>query len=153
MDALRRMPTGNLNQRLASFLLSQHTTPCVTTGRSPAELLINHRLNMRLDHLHPDFTCERQRKIDNIKTSNAPRKLKADQPQLVKNCSTGSRWTPGVITEPSDLYGQQLFISNVVDLVTKQAYNHSIGILRVVHGTGKYPDFKHEEPVIAEAIA
>ncbi|KFD47497.1 LOW QUALITY PROTEIN: hypothetical protein M513_11658, partial [Trichuris suis] len=28
-DALRHMSTGNLNQRLASFLLSQHRIPCV----------------------------------------------------------------------------------------------------------------------------
>ncbi|KFD49679.1 hypothetical protein D918_07372 [Trichuris suis] len=36
-NALRHLSTGDLNQRLASFLLSQHTIPCVATGRSPAE--------------------------------------------------------------------------------------------------------------------
>ncbi|KFD63489.1 hypothetical protein M514_24298 [Trichuris suis] len=43
-DALRRITAGDFNQRLASFLLSQHATLCATTARSPAELFMNRRM-------------------------------------------------------------------------------------------------------------
>uniref|UniRef100_A0A5S6Q358 DUF5641 domain-containing protein n=1 Tax=Trichuris muris TaxID=70415 RepID=A0A5S6Q358_TRIMR len=62
---------------------------------------MNRRLKTRLDRLHPDLTCDRQRMIGDVNSSNGPRKLKADQPVLVKNFSSGPRWTPAVITEPS----------------------------------------------------
>ncbi|KFD68181.1 hypothetical protein M514_19663 [Trichuris suis] len=72
-DALRRMQYGDVSQRLASFLLSQHTLPCVATGRSLAELLMNRRLRSRLDRLHPDWSSERQREIEDNAPKTKPR--------------------------------------------------------------------------------
>uniref|UniRef100_A0A5S6QH47 RNA-directed DNA polymerase n=1 Tax=Trichuris muris TaxID=70415 RepID=A0A5S6QH47_TRIMR len=94
-------PSSNGQAERMVQTAKDHTTPCVTTGRSPAELLMNRRLKTRLDRLHPDLTCDRQRMIDDVNSSNEPRKLKADQPVLVKNFSSGPRWTPAVIMEPS----------------------------------------------------
>ncbi|XP_015271459.1 PREDICTED: uncharacterized protein K02A2.6-like, partial [Gekko japonicus] len=55
-EALGKMDEGDWSQRLGSFLLLQHTTPCSATGRSPAELLMGRRLTTRLNRMHPDLT-------------------------------------------------------------------------------------------------
>ena len=44
----------SLVTRLARFLLTYRTTPQVSTGRSPAELLYGRTLRTRLDLLRPD---------------------------------------------------------------------------------------------------
>ncbi|XP_026576533.1 uncharacterized protein K02A2.6-like, partial [Pseudonaja textilis] len=41
--------------KLSRYLLSQHTTPCTTTNKSPAELLMGRRLRTTLDRLHPHY--------------------------------------------------------------------------------------------------
>ncbi|XP_058024065.1 uncharacterized protein K02A2.6-like, partial [Ahaetulla prasina] len=40
------------------FLAVQHRTPCATTGRSPAELLMGRKLRCPLDRLNPNYTPE-----------------------------------------------------------------------------------------------
>ncbi|KFD48097.1 hypothetical protein M513_11040 [Trichuris suis] len=97
-DALRRMQSGDLSQQLASFLLSQHTLPCVTTGRSPAELLMNRRLRSRLDRLHPDWSSEHKREIEDNAPKTKPRLLDINEPVLVRTFSPGQNWTPATIT-------------------------------------------------------
>ncbi|KFD49840.1 hypothetical protein M513_09307 [Trichuris suis] len=97
-DALRRMESGDLSQQLASFLLSQHTLPCVTTGRSPAELLMNRRLRSRLDRLHPDWSSEHKREIEDNAPKTKPRLLDINEPVLVRTFSPGQNWTPATIT-------------------------------------------------------
>ncbi|XP_054828347.1 uncharacterized protein K02A2.6-like [Eublepharis macularius] len=57
-DSLRRISQGDWQSRLAAFLLQQHVTPHSTTGRSPAELLMNMKLTVTLDRLHPDLAAE-----------------------------------------------------------------------------------------------
>ncbi|KFD46136.1 hypothetical protein M513_12978 [Trichuris suis] len=52
-EALRKEHSGDWNVRLARLLLAQHATPCTATGKSPAELLCNHRLSTLLDKLCP----------------------------------------------------------------------------------------------------
>ncbi|XP_013907952.1 PREDICTED: uncharacterized protein K02A2.6-like, partial [Thamnophis sirtalis] len=39
-EALSRMDRGDWQARVAAYLLSQHSTPCPTTNKSPAELLM-----------------------------------------------------------------------------------------------------------------
>ncbi|KFD59212.1 hypothetical protein M514_06441 [Trichuris suis] len=92
------MQSGDLSQQLASFLLSQHTLPCVTTGRSPAELLMNRRLRSRLDRLHPDWSSEHQREIEHNAPKTKPRLLDINEPVLVRTFSPGQNWTPATIT-------------------------------------------------------
>ncbi len=53
-EALARMSKHVRDLQLAKFLLSQHITPHVTTGRCPAEMLFNRKLKICLDRLHPD---------------------------------------------------------------------------------------------------
>ncbi len=53
-EALSLLTQGEWQTQLARFLLSQHITPNSSTGKSPAELLMNRRLTTALDRLHPD---------------------------------------------------------------------------------------------------
>ncbi|KFD49836.1 LOW QUALITY PROTEIN: hypothetical protein M513_09303 [Trichuris suis] len=97
-DALHRMQSGDLSQRLASFLLSQHTLPRVTTGRSPAEMLMNRPLRTRLDRLHPDWSSEQNREIADNAPKTKPRLLDINEPVL--------DILPGAKLDPSDYYAR-----------------------------------------------
>ncbi|KAG5865077.1 hypothetical protein JTB14_031763 [Gonioctena quinquepunctata] len=44
---------GDIKTKLARFLMQQHSTPISTTGNSPAEILMNRKLQTRLSSLHP----------------------------------------------------------------------------------------------------
>ena len=50
------MTTRSLKTRVATVLCSHRITPYVTTGVSPAELLLGKRLRTRLDLLKPNTT-------------------------------------------------------------------------------------------------
>ncbi|XP_003367632.1 conserved hypothetical protein [Trichinella spiralis] len=43
-ECLKKMTQRDWEYNLANFLFCQHVTPCTTTGKSPAELLMNRRL-------------------------------------------------------------------------------------------------------------
>lgn len=53
---------GNLNQKLASFLLSYRTTPHTLTKMTPSELFLGRKLRTRLDVMRPDLSGHIQRK-------------------------------------------------------------------------------------------
>lgn len=53
---------GTINDRLSRFLFSYRITPQMSTGMSPAELLMGRRLRTRLDRIHPDTSI--QKKVD-----------------------------------------------------------------------------------------
>ncbi|KAM3848139.1 uncharacterized protein M6D78_004779 [Vipera latastei] len=52
-DALKRIIRGDWHQRLAEFLLTQHTTPCTATGKSPAEMRQRHEILFLNPPIHP----------------------------------------------------------------------------------------------------
>ncbi|XP_053311898.1 uncharacterized protein K02A2.6-like [Spea bombifrons] len=100
-DSLKRIIEGDWNRRLANFLLQQHVTPCSSTGRSPAELLMNRRLKTCLDRLHPDLTSELQEKQElqfneryNVSTV---RVFVPDSAVYVRNYAPGPRWIPAQV--------------------------------------------------------
>ncbi|XP_060537701.1 uncharacterized protein K02A2.6-like, partial [Pantherophis guttatus] len=57
-EALTKMGTGDWQERIDNFLLTQHITPHATTHKSPAELLMGRRLRSPLDRLHPQYSPE-----------------------------------------------------------------------------------------------
>ncbi|XP_058034327.1 uncharacterized protein K02A2.6-like, partial [Ahaetulla prasina] len=57
-EALSRLKPGDWQTKIDVFLAVQHRTPCVTTGRSPAELLMGRKLRCPLDRLNPNYTPE-----------------------------------------------------------------------------------------------
>ncbi|XP_033004085.1 uncharacterized protein LOC117046393, partial [Lacerta agilis] len=80
--------------RLAEFLLAQHTTPSVVTGRSPAELLMGRRLTTLLDHMHPDRALEQR---PSTVVQGAPRGFFPGDTVYVRNYGPGQGWVPGTI--------------------------------------------------------
>ncbi|XP_058023862.1 uncharacterized protein K02A2.6-like, partial [Ahaetulla prasina] len=57
-EALSRLKPGDWQTKIDVFLAVQHRTPCVTTGRSPADLLMGRKLRCPLDRLNPNYTPE-----------------------------------------------------------------------------------------------
>ena len=50
-----RKESGTLQERLASVLLAYRITPQGTTGVTPSELLLGHKIRTRLDLVHPSL--------------------------------------------------------------------------------------------------
>lgn len=48
-DALSKMGSGDWHDKITSYLLARHTTPCPSTLHSPAELLMGWQLRIDLD--------------------------------------------------------------------------------------------------------
>ncbi|GBM99288.1 hypothetical protein AVEN_80614-1 [Araneus ventricosus] len=68
-DAFKRIISGDWNQRLTRFLLTQFITPSAATGFSPAELLMKRRVRTVLDLLHPDLVENRKKRMKRCSTS------------------------------------------------------------------------------------
>ncbi|KRX70380.1 LanC-like protein 2 [Trichinella sp. T6] len=72
-EFLKKMTQCDWEYNLANFLFCQHVTPCTTTGKSPAELLMNRRLRT-LDRLQAD--------------------------EYAKNYSSEKTWKPAIVVTP-----------------------------------------------------
>ncbi|KAM3851161.1 uncharacterized protein M6D78_000333 [Vipera latastei] len=92
-DALKRIIRGDWHQRLAEFLLTQHTTPCTATGKSPAEMRWGKRLTTKLDRLHPD------RLLQSAELDIPNRSFKVGDLIWARKYAQGDKWVPGVVTE------------------------------------------------------
>ena len=49
---------GNMEHRLARFLLQYRITPHTITGKTPSEMLMGRKLRTKLDLMHPD-SCKK----------------------------------------------------------------------------------------------
>ncbi|XP_029142078.1 uncharacterized protein K02A2.6-like [Protobothrops mucrosquamatus] len=79
---------------LADFLLCQRTTPCTTTGRSPAELRWG-RLITKLHRLHPD------RVASDSAQPKAPQNLQVGDWVWTRNYGQGALWVAAVVVKVS----------------------------------------------------
>ncbi|XP_026533449.1 uncharacterized protein K02A2.6-like, partial [Notechis scutatus] len=50
-EVLAKLRQADWHSKLSTYLLTQHATPCPTTNKSPAELLMGRRLRTTLDRL------------------------------------------------------------------------------------------------------
>ena len=93
-SGLRRNTQGDMDQRLARILFRYRNTPHVTTGVTPAELLLGRKLRTRLDYLHPDLATWVEKKQETQKANRDNRKpervFEVGDPVLVQNthCAT-----------------------------------------------------------------
>ena len=100
---------GNIDTKLSKFLLSYRTTPHATTGKTPGELLMNHKLKTRLDLVNPLSqntirTRVEDKQFTQKKHHDSQRSLRGFQVNgliFVKNFSYGPKWLCGNIIEKS----------------------------------------------------
>ncbi len=100
-EVLSRITQDEWQTRLARFLLSQHITPNSSTGKSPAQLLMNRRLTTALDRLHPDHGGDVLRKQELIveKCLGTVREFRPHDLVYMRSYTRDSRWITGVIIE------------------------------------------------------
>ncbi|XP_026553035.1 uncharacterized protein K02A2.6-like [Pseudonaja textilis] len=77
---------------LSRFLLSQHTTPCTSTNKSPAELLMGRRLRTTLDRLHPHYCPDTP-----LGSDSQVRDFALQDPVFARNYAGDPLWVPGQI--------------------------------------------------------
>ncbi|KRZ00007.1 Uncharacterized protein T11_5724, partial [Trichinella zimbabwensis] len=95
-ESLKKMAHRDWEYNLANFLFCQRVTPCTTTGKSPAELLMNRRLRTILDRVQPDVTSENPEKnFEKIRT------FETDDQVYAKNYSSGKIWKPATVVTPT----------------------------------------------------
>ncbi len=100
-QGLKKNQGGDLQQRLARFLLSYRRTPQSTTNVSPAELLFKRVLRTRLDLVRPSLSNivhAKQEKWPRVDARERPAP-EVGSPMLARNYGAGDRWEPGVVTE------------------------------------------------------
>ena len=94
---------GNLQFKLAQFLLSYRSTPHSTTGLSPAELFLKRPLKTRLDLLHPSVERKVLQSQANQKKSHdahsKDRSFDIGESVWVQNLRGEPKWLRGVILD------------------------------------------------------
>ncbi|KRX18868.1 Uncharacterized protein T07_3375, partial [Trichinella nelsoni] len=95
-EFIKKMTQRDWEYNLANFLFCQHVTPCTTTGKSPAELLMNRRLRTVLDRLQPDVVSE-----DLDKRFEKVRTFQTDDQVYAKNYSSEKAWKPAIVVTPT----------------------------------------------------
>ena len=81
-----------LNEKLNTFLFTYKITPQSTIGISPAELLINRKLNSKCNIIKP-----RAELINNIFLPNVARQFKKGDEVWIQNFRNGDKWILGTI--------------------------------------------------------
>lgn len=93
-EALGRMSPRNWPDWVAEYLLVQHTTPCQTTNKSPAELLIGRQLRTTLDRLHPQYApCKP------LDSTSSVKEFQVGDTVYVRNYGGQPLWLPGEVVE------------------------------------------------------
>ncbi|XP_061584204.1 LOW QUALITY PROTEIN: uncharacterized protein K02A2.6-like [Cololabis saira] len=98
---LKKSSGGSVETKLSRALFSYRITPQSTTGKSPAELMMNGKLRSTLDLLHPDLQSRVQHKQWKQKEQHdqhaRARSLQEGAPVYTKNFSAGPSWIPGMV--------------------------------------------------------
>ncbi|XP_059054704.1 uncharacterized protein K02A2.6-like [Achroia grisella] len=97
-NKLKKMTDVPWEVKLPRILLTLRSTPCTSTKRSPAELLMNRQLRTLLDTVHPNIN--HYRKTENQIIDNANRKNRETQvgkKVMYRNYAEGEKWKSGTI--------------------------------------------------------
>ncbi|XP_060538973.1 uncharacterized protein K02A2.6-like [Pantherophis guttatus] len=91
-EALSWLDAGDWQARIDEFLAVQHATPCPTSGRSPAQLLMGRKLRCVLDRLHPNYSP------DSFKGEGGGlRQFQVGTPVFARSYTNGPLWVEGTI--------------------------------------------------------
>ncbi len=93
----------SIRENVNRFLAKYRTTPHVTTGVSPAELLCGRKLKTHLDLCHPTVQKsvsqhQQTQKICHDKSAK-DREIGVNENVFVRNYSRGNKWIPGEIVQ------------------------------------------------------
>lgn len=104
-EGMKKMKEGTIQTRLSRFLFGYRITPHITTGLSPAELMMSRRLRSALDLVVPDVKTKVQQKQlkqkENHDTRSKQRSFASGDDVLIRNYSYGPKWIPGVVQDCS----------------------------------------------------
>ena len=96
---LKKAELGNLNQKVAAFLLSYRSMSHSTTKCTPAELFLGRQLRTRLTLSRPDLRKVIQKK-NTVMPSAKKCFIAVGEPVLVRDCSSrNGPWITGVVVE------------------------------------------------------
>ncbi|KAG5883822.1 hypothetical protein JTB14_036939 [Gonioctena quinquepunctata] len=93
----KMLKDGYIKTKLARFLMQQHSSPILTTGNSPAEILINRKLQTRLSSLHPKFFETANKQTLEKDAPEVLRQFWAKDPVFARNYGNGPKWSPAFI--------------------------------------------------------
>ena len=110
-----KMEGGGVKSRLARFLFRYRTTPLLTTGAPPAEMLMRH-LRTKLDLLRPSVT-ERVYKQQSKKKAThdhhaKERDIQVDDNVYVREFRTNKAWLPGEVIEETGPVSTQVALED-----------------------------------------
>ena len=137
-QGLRKMTEGSLQLKLSRFLFSYRITPQSTTGRSPAELLMQRQLRSCLNLVQPSLServlqQQNKQKEDHDKHAQS-RFFSEGEEVFVKNYGRhGNRWLEGIIIALSGP------VSAVVELSDGNRVKRHFEQLRKRHGKANKP--------------
>ena len=100
-QGIKKVSQGDLETRLCQFLARYRITPQTTTGRAPAELLMNRRPRSRLDLVQPSLQSKVLLKqgatVDKHSGGARLYEFGVGDPVLAMNFAGGPKWLPGVL--------------------------------------------------------
>ena len=113
-----RNDSGTLETKLARFLLVYRSTPNTTTRESPCKLLFQRQIRTRLSLVTPDVFAIVANKQSNQKSCRdergKQREFELNQPILVADYSSNSKWIPGVILSKLGPMNYEVLVNNKV---------------------------------------
>ncbi|XP_060774421.1 uncharacterized protein K02A2.6-like [Neoarius graeffei] len=148
-EALSRITAGDWQTCLARFLLSQHTTPNWSTGKSPAEMLMNRCLTTALNRLHPDFEKDMHHKQEVVadRQRGSARSFQPQDNVYMRSYVGAHKWVTGVIMDTTGP------VSYRVQTPDGQLHRRHVDQLRgrvpacADPGSEESPDHSAQEPI------
>ena len=99
-NSLKNSGPGDIDKQLARLLFHYRTTPHVTTGISPAELLMGRPLHTHLDLLRPNIAISVHMSQDSQKLNydrkSRSRSFSAEDSVFARQSNNDSPWIPGL---------------------------------------------------------
>ncbi|KAK3100735.1 hypothetical protein FSP39_024398 [Pinctada imbricata] len=125
-QAMKKMKSGTIQEKINNFLFRYRITPHTTTGASPAELLMKRKLKSKLDLVFPNMeekVVNKQNIQKHYKDKTAKeRDFDLESKVYAKNFSSGDKWLPGYITEKSGPLSYRIRLSD--DNIIRRHVDH-----------------------------
>ncbi|KAK3089020.1 hypothetical protein FSP39_000173 [Pinctada imbricata] len=125
-QAMKKIKSGTIQEKINNFLFRYRITPHTTTGASPAELLMKRKLKSKLDLVFPNMeekVVNKQNIQKHYKDKTAKeRDFDLESKVYAKNFSSGDKWLPGYITEKSGPLSYRIRLSD--DNIIRRHVDH-----------------------------